>query len=150
MKKILLGICLLITTNLVFSQLTPEQEKLYKDVLAIRAKKLHAISQEKHETLEEVFDSNVVIIRAHLNQKFNKNQLKNAFAQKQIVYDTLYDLEVIPQFYNDNKICILIGSIKYHYQKPKKQVFTTDFTDIYFLNKDNHWKNIYFHSQKPK
>ncbi len=150
MKKILLGICLLVTTNFVFAQLTPEQEKLYKEVLAVRAKKLHAISQEKHEVFEEIYDSNVIKIRNEFNTKYNKKEIKEAFVKKHYVYDTLYDLNIKPHFYNDNKICILTGTVKSHYQKPSVQVISTEFTDIYYLNKDNNWKNIYFHSQKPK
>ncbi len=148
MKNILIGICLLVTTNVAFSQLTSEQEKSYKNILALREKKLVALSQEKHEVLEEVYDSNVIIIRAHRNEKFNKKEFKQAIAKNQLVYDTVYDLNVSPQFYNDNKICILTGTIRFHYQKPITQIIITDFTDIYFLNKHNHWKNIYFHSQK--
>ncbi len=150
MKKILLGICLLVTTNFVFAQLTPEQEKLYKEILAVRAKKLHAISQEKHEIFQEIYDTNAIVIRAEYNKKYNHKEFKQAFAQKEYVYDTLYDLNIKPDFFNDNKLCILTGTVKSHYQKPSVQVISTEFTDIYYLNKDNHWKNIYFHSQKHK
>ena len=150
MKKILLGICLLVTTNLVFSQLTPDQEKLYKEILAVRAKKVNAVIHENHLALDLYYDSNAIVIKEPLNLKLNHKDNKKTFAQNKVEYDTIIDLKITPQFFNDNRICILSGVANVLFIKPVKQAVITDFTEIYYLNNDHHWKIIYFHSQKPK
>ncbi len=150
MKNILIGICLLVTTNIAFSQLTAEQEKLFKDVLATRSKKLFALNHENHAELNMLYDSNAQIIKTHQNLKFNKKQYLQSIAENKIEYDTLYDLKLIPQFYNNNKICILTGTSTAIFKKPTSQKMTFNFSDIYFLDDNNHWRSFYYHSEKPK
>ncbi len=146
MKKILLGICLLVTTNLVFSQLTSEQEKLYKDVLAVSEKRSAALIHGNHNDLGEFFDKNAIVILAHRNRKFNLEQFKDSMEQKKIAYDTIYDLSVKPQFYNDNKICILTIERKVVYKYPKL-MFNINVTEVFYLNDKNQWIVMYYHGK---
>ena len=146
MKKILLGICLLLTTNFIFGQLSQEQEKLYKEVLTARDKKLYAFSHQKYAALDEVYDKNALIIKLHNNRKYSKSQLKEAISKNDILYDTVYDLSVSPHFYNNNKLCVLTGVSFVKTIKPTISKIKLQFTDIYFLDENNQWKSFYYQS----
>ena len=146
MKKILLGICLLVTTNLVYSQLTPEQEKLYKDVLAISEKRSATLILGDYKDLGDFFDEHAIVILSHRKNKFNLKQFQESMAQKKIAYDTIYDLSVKPQFYNDNKICILTIERKVVYKYPTL-IFNINVSEVFYLNDKNQWIIMYYHAQ---
>ncbi len=149
MKKILLGFFLLITTNIIFCQLTSEQEKLYREVLKVNKKIFSAMIQGSHTEFDQFFDKNIIILQDHRNRKFNLNQFKDSISQKKLVYDTIYDLKVTPQFYNNNKICVLIGDRRIVYKYPKLDSKIT-FSEAFYLDDKNQWKIFYFHANKPE
>lgn len=150
MKKFFLFGYLFIVAIMANAQLTPEQEVLYKKILDIRVKKLNALIKSNHQDLDKHYDSNVLIIRGHRDEKFNKNQFQQAIADKKFSYDTIYDLSSEAHFFNENKICIITGEVKFFYKTPNKKIIITKFTDMYYLNKHGDWKNMYFHSQKSE
>ncbi|MCX8472280.1 MAG: hypothetical protein ORN85_01385 [Sediminibacterium sp.] len=147
MKNHVFSLLLMVICLAAKSQLSNEQEKLYNQVLETSQKRYLALIQGNHKEIDVFFDDSVIMIASHLNQKLNLNQLKNSLVQKKLLYDTLYNLNVNPHFYNNNKMCILTGERQIVYKKPKMEVKIA-FSEVFYLNDKNQWKMVYYHSNK--
>ena len=149
MKKILIALSLIMTTTFVFGQLTTEQEKLYKEVVEASQKRFIAIIKGNHKELNRFFHDSIIMILSHRKQKYTLKQYQDSMAYKILEYDTVHNLSDNPQFYNNNKICILTGERRIKYKRHPKLSLKFTFSEVFYLDENNQWKLIYLYASKP-
>ncbi len=148
MKKLFFLCAILFCTTALFSQsLTNEQQQIYEKIKGLIQKRTDAALKNDHVGYQEVQDTGSVIVR--YGKKHPKNEFHKLIQDKQVSWESITIDQTEPHFYDDNKICIILGKATIKMTKPSKVDKNIHFTDV-FVNKDGHWKSIYFSNTEAK